>query len=201
MSIIYSEIGKRGLNMSIDFIAIDLLEGSKITDIRYIYKVGKSGKGSYCLFQIDIDSEGKRLVIEAENDFRIVQKGKRLLCWNDLFLDKNYELLYDYDDTLKDFDQTLLSVEIKKCFKRLINKKITKIRISSYGDVEITAGKDIKLQFLDSINRHYFSIFRLVKFETQEGIDRKFILYDIKNKKRGIQIDDNSLDELEGEAR
>ena len=79
--------------MSIDFIAIDLLEGSKITDIRYIYKVGKSGKGSYCLFQIDIDSEGKRLVIEAENDFRIVQKGKRLLCWNDLFLDKNYELL------------------------------------------------------------------------------------------------------------
>ncbi len=174
---------------------INLLKSAKIIDFNYFYNVGKSGRGCYCLFQIVVSKDEVKYVIEAENDFRIIQNDKRLLCWDDLFLDKNYELLYDYDNRLKDFSYTLLSDEINYCKKRLVNKNIKKIIFTPYGDVDIAVGNKIILQFIDNINRHYFSIFRIVKYDEKSN-DNGIVLLDIKNKKRGIQLDGNEDDFL-----
>ena len=104
-------------------------------------------------FEVEVSRGDDVYILSAEVDFRVLYRGEIILCFEDLFLDKNLnELTTRKYRAQKDIEFTLAADNIERTLKRIRGRRIKSIRIAKCGDVELCVGA-CRIQFLN--NTHY----------------------------------------------
>lgn len=136
----------------------DFLLNSMVMDLRVIRGLGIIPTRS----EIEIMKDDKRFILEIESNFRIIYKDSLLLCFNDLFLDKNYkEMSIRKYRSQKDIEKTLLFRNLNLYKNKIINKKIKNVIVSKYGDINITLSNYCKIHIINDIHLYDSSILRI----------------------------------------
>lgn len=128
---------------------IHQLENYTVNDLRLIRGLGIIP----ARFEVEVSRGDDVYILSAEVDFRVLYRGEIILCFEDLFLDKNLnELTARKYRAQKDIEFTLAADNIERTLKRIRGRRIKSIRIAKCGDVELCVGA-CRIQFLN--NTHY----------------------------------------------
>lgn len=139
--------------------AYDFLLGAKILDLRLVRGLGIVP----ARFELELFYDDNIYILETEVNFRVIYMNASLVCFDDLYLNKNYEeiSLKKYRSQ-KNIENTLLFENIKKALKVIANKKIRKVKITEYGDVDIFVSRRTKIQIINDTHLNESCIFKII---------------------------------------
>lgn len=128
---------------------IHQLENYTVNDLRLIRGLGIIP----ARFEVEVSRGDDVYILSAEVDFRVLYRGEIIVCFEDLFLDKNLnEITTRKYRAQKDIEFTLAADNIERTLKHIRGRRIKSIRIAKCGDVELCVGA-CRIQFLN--NTHY----------------------------------------------
>lgn len=163
----------------------EFLSNAKVVDLRFV-------RGLQIVparFEIDVDCNGNIYTLEAEVNFRVLYKNKMLVCFQDLFLEKNYtEMSIKKYRSQKNIEKTLLYNNIQTVMRKIINRRIRKVHFFPYGDVIVYISRQSQLHFINDTHENDSCVFRIVsksEFQTFEADGGSFalnkLLFEVKN--------------------
>lgn len=140
--------------------------------------------------EIDVCDEKEYLIIEVESNFRILDRTTCLVCFDDLYLDsKRKELTPQKFRKQNGVENTLIFFNINQNYRRIVNKKIKKIKTSSFGDVDLYLSNRVKIQIINDTHLNDSCILRIKckdSFEEYIADNNKIfkmqkVVFEIKN--------------------
>ena len=144
---------------------IHQLENYTINDLRLIRGLGIIPTR----YEVEISRGDDVYIMSAEVNFRVLYRGKIILCFQDLFLDKSLnELTVRKYRAQKDIELTLAADNIERALKHIRGRRIKSIRVAKCGDVELCVGA-CRIQFLNDTHYRDWTILGIVspKIKTQ----------------------------------
>ncbi len=112
--------------------------------------------------EIEVCDEKEYFIIEVESNFRILDRTNCLVCFDDLYLDsKCNEMTPQKFRKQKGVENTLIFFNINRNYKRIVDKKIKKIKISPFGDVDLYLSNRVKIQIINDTHLNDSCILRI----------------------------------------
>ncbi len=112
--------------------------------------------------EIGVCDEKEYFIIEVECNFRILDRTNCLVCFDDLYLDsKCNEMTPQKFRKQKGVENTLIFFNINRNYKRIVDKKIKKIKISPFGDVDLYLSNRVKIQIINDTHLNDSCILRI----------------------------------------
>ena len=134
------------------------LTGYTVNDLRLIRGLGIIP----ARFEVEVSRGDDVYILNAEVDFRVLYRGEIILCFEDLFLDKNLnEITTRKYRAQKDIEFTLAADNIARTLKHIRGRKIKSIRVAKCGDVELCVGA-CRIQFLNDTHYRDLAILGIV---------------------------------------
>lgn len=141
------------------------LSGATINDIDVIRGLGIIP----ARLVINIEKNHHHYAIEAELNFRVIYKNKMILCFDDMFLDKeNREISPNLFKKQKDLEYTLLNKNMITTRKKIVGKMIDRVRSSSFGDYTIYISRYLKIQIINDSHLIDSVIFRVLDLDSKQ---------------------------------
>ncbi len=132
----------------------------------------------------------KKYLLEIEANFRVLNNGKSILVFDDMFLDECcHEFSIEEYQKQKGIEKSLLFHALCNANNLCSNKKVYKVRVSKCGDVSILVHPKIELQIINDSHNIDDCIFRLrdcqkkKEYITNSGIQVGLLLtiFEVKN--------------------
>ena len=137
---------------------LNFLKEYTISDLRLIRGLGIIP----ARFEIEVSRGDDVYILSAEVDFRVLYRGEIIVCFEDLFLDKNLnELTVRKYRAQKDIEFTLAADNIERTLKHIRGRRIKSIRVAKCGDVELCVGA-CRIQFLNDTHYRDLAILGIV---------------------------------------
>ncbi len=112
--------------------------------------------------EIEVCYEKEYYIIEIEANFRILNRSNCLVCFDDLYLNSKYEELGPQKfRKQKGVEKTLIYFSINQNYKRIVGKRIKKIKMSSFGDVDLYLTNGVRIQIINDTHLNDSCILRI----------------------------------------
>jgi hypothetical protein len=153
------------------------LKGLPITSISFVRGYGIIDH----YFALVFEKELTKYEFEIETNFRVRNKEKILLVFNDLYLDqKGKELSVRRYRSQQNIEKTLLSKELTFVNEIVQGSAVSNINVFRYGDIIISLDSDIWLEITNDLHKDNSTLYRITK--TINGIDEKHEVIVTKDK-------------------
>ncbi|MBQ7444903.1 MAG: hypothetical protein IJS71_03050 [Clostridia bacterium] len=113
-------------------------------------------------FELCINKSGKEYRLDIESNIRVLQNGKSILSFDDMFLDRcGHEFSVEEYQSQRGIEKSLLSCTLSNLIDLCIGKRIARVMISKCGDITLLMRPKIEMQIINDSHNVDAVLFRL----------------------------------------